>query len=228
MSNCRRRSRASSTSSGRVSHSQPQPPSQFQSQPLEAPKIIIIHPGSQHLRIGRAADLNPLTMLHAVAYRRTTVEEKERGQDCPHHDPLLPPLDNVNLSKLQLEFEEHRLSVSRILQNCIVDEQNRLRVATPPKQLAHFNRSSVAEKIPPPISEEYNNWNTEESSVLYDEHILRLSASEARNYDIYFPIQRGELNVHKGKGDPCRRHSRIWRGSGHMHWSNVWAYHLEI
>ncbi|KAL7737206.1 hypothetical protein ACLKA6_005394 [Drosophila palustris] len=204
LSNCRRRSRASSTSS-RVSHSQPQPPGQFQSQPLEAPKIIIIHPGSQHLRIGRAADLNPLTMLHAVAYRR---REENGGRDGPHHDPLLPPLDTANLAKLQLEFEEHRLSVSRILQHCIVDEQNRLRVATPPQQLAHFNRSSVAEKIPSPISEEeYNNWNSEdtESSVLVANSMCM-----------------GEW------GDPSRRHCRTWRRSGHMHWSNVWAYHSVI
>jgi len=100
-----RRSRASSTSSGR--HPAPPPIGlpQPQAQPLEAPKIIVIHPGSQHLRIGRAADLNPLTLLHAVAYRR-----RPGASDRPHHDPLLPPLDNVNSnSGLMVEFEEQRL-----------------------------------------------------------------------------------------------------------------------
>lgn len=156
----------------------------------------MIHPGSQHLRIGRASDLNPQTLLHAVAYRRRQLEG-----DWPHHDPLLPPLDNINPARLQVEFEEQRLAVSRILQHCVVDEQNRLRVATPPQQLAHFNRSSQAEKIPPPSGvPEERPWLDRDAQSIFDEQILRLSAFDAREYDIHFPVQRGELNVHKEKG----------------------------
>ncbi|EDX02655.1 actin-related protein 8 isoform X1 [Drosophila yakuba] len=208
------RSRASSTSSGR----QPAPPPiglpQPQAQPLEAPKIIVIHPGSQHLRIGRAADLNPLTLLHAVAYRR-----RQLAGDRPHHDPLLPPLDNVN-SALMGEFEEQRLAVSRILQHCVVDDKNRLRVATPPQQLAHFNRSSQAEKVPPPggqIADE--PWLDREAPVLFDDRILRLSAVDARDYDIHFPMQRGELNVHKEKGGSLQ--------ASLQHLERIWSYALK-
>lgn len=32
--------------------------------------IIIIHPGSFYVRIGRASDVNPATVLHAVARKR--------------------------------------------------------------------------------------------------------------------------------------------------------------
>lgn len=208
-SNCNRRSRASSTSSGRAPHQQPA------SQPLEAPKIIIIHPGSQHLRIGRAADLNPLTMLHAVAYRRSA----QLSGDAPHHDPLLPPLESVHAGRLQSEFEEQRLAVSRLLQHCVVDEQNRLRVATPPQQLAHFNRSSVAEQVPPPVpAEQHNNWHSE-ASMLYDEQILRLSAQDAHNYDIHFPIRRGELHVHGERGGSLQ--------ATLSHLERIWSYALE-
>ncbi|XP_023166833.2 actin-related protein 8 [Drosophila hydei] len=203
------RSRASSTSSGRAPNTQPPT-----CQPLEAPKIIIIHPGSQHLRIGRAADLNPLTILHAVAYRRIP-----QDGDAPHHDPLLPALDNLNSTRLQAEFEEQRLAVSRLLQHCVVDEQNRLRVATPPQQLAHFNRSSIAEQVPSPVPlEEDKNWHSE-APVLFDEQILRLSASDAHNYDIHFPIQRGELNVHGGKGGSLQ--------ATLSHLEHIWSHALE-
>ncbi|KAH8420235.1 hypothetical protein KR009_007941, partial [Drosophila setifemur] len=207
-----RRSRASSTSSGR----QPAPPSNQHVQPLEAPKIIVIHPGSQHLRIGRAADLNPLTLLHGVAYRRRRLEG-----DWPYHDPLLPPLDNINPARLQVEFEEQRLAVSRILQHCVVDEQNRLRVATPPQQLAHFNRSSMAEKILPPsgVPDEHP-WLDRDAPVLFDDQILRLSAFDARDYDIHFPIKRGELNVHKEKGGSLQ--------ATLQHLERIWAYALEV
>ncbi|KAH8354841.1 hypothetical protein KR084_011730, partial [Drosophila pseudotakahashii] len=205
----RRRSRASSTSSGR----QPAPPPMgAPPQPLEAPKIIVIHPGSQHLRIGRAADLNPLTLLHAVAYRRRLAMV-----DQPHHDPLLPPLDNINTA-LMVDFEEQRLAVSRILQHCVVDEKNRLRVATPPQQLAHFNRSSQAEKVSPPPGgqpPEEQPW----LDRLFDDRILRLSAHDARDYDIHFPMKRGELNVHKEKGGSLQ--------ASLQHLERIWSYALE-
>ncbi|XP_017155875.1 actin-related protein 8 [Drosophila miranda] len=204
------RSRASSTSSGRLQASQ-------QVQPLDAPKIIVIHPGSQHLRIGRACDLNPLTMLHAVAYKR-----KHQEGDWPYHDPMLPSLDNINPAQLQVEFEEQRLIASRILQNCVIDDKQRLRVATPPQQLAHFNRKSVAEKIPPPgnLSEERNRqWLDRDAPVLFDEQILRLSTFDARDYDIHFPIQRGELNVHKQKGGSLQ--------CTLQHIERIWSYALE-
>lgn len=52
--------------------------------------IIIIHPGSQNLRIGRASDLNPYCMLHAIARRRTP-------GGLSYRDPVLPPtIDKVS------------------------------------------------------------------------------------------------------------------------------------
>lgn len=46
--------------------------------------IIVFHPGSYNLRIGRASDLNPHRILHAVARRR-----KPGGQ--VYSDQFLPP-----------------------------------------------------------------------------------------------------------------------------------------
>lgn len=46
--------------------------------------IIVIHPGSFNLRIGRASDLNPHRMLHAVARLR-----KPGG--LVYADQFLPP-----------------------------------------------------------------------------------------------------------------------------------------
>lgn len=39
-------------------------------QQVQAQMIIVIHPGSFNLRIGRASDLNPHRILHAVARLR--------------------------------------------------------------------------------------------------------------------------------------------------------------
>ncbi|ALC49328.1 Arp8 [Drosophila busckii] len=202
------RSRASSTSSGLI------PQTQSPVQPLEAPKIIVFHPGSQQLRIGRAADLNPITLLHAVAYRRS-----EDAVGAAHHDPLLPALNTENLTRMQAEFEEQRLAASRTLQHCIVDEQNRLRVATPPQQLAHFNRRSVAEHVQPSISAVEDKQWVSDAELLYDEQILRLNASAASYYDVHFPMRRGELNVHNGRGGSLQ--------ATLSHMERIWSYALE-
>lgn len=37
---------------------------------VQSKNIIVIHPGSLNLRIGKASDLNPITVLHAIARRR--------------------------------------------------------------------------------------------------------------------------------------------------------------
>ncbi|KAJ6636053.1 Actin-related protein 8 [Pseudolycoriella hygida] len=51
---------------------------------VQAQQIIIIHPGSFNLRIGRASDLNPHRILHAVARRR-------KPGATAYSDPFLPP-----------------------------------------------------------------------------------------------------------------------------------------
>lgn len=53
-------------------------------QQMQSQSIIIIHPGSQNLRIGRASDLSPHLILHAVARRRLW-----NGKS--YEDQLLPP-----------------------------------------------------------------------------------------------------------------------------------------
>lgn len=52
-------------------------------QQIQAQTIIVIHPGSLYLRIGRASDLNPHTLLHVVARRRLP-------SGAVHHDTFLP------------------------------------------------------------------------------------------------------------------------------------------
>lgn len=57
-------------------------------QNMQSQSIIIIHPGSQNLRIGKASDLSPHLILHAVARRRLP-------GGIPHEDYLLPPSVSV-------------------------------------------------------------------------------------------------------------------------------------
>lgn len=56
----------------------------MQFQQFHSHTIIVIHPGSLNLRIGRASDMKPLTVLHAIARRCLPNGTRYR-------DPFLPP-----------------------------------------------------------------------------------------------------------------------------------------
>lgn len=154
------------------------PPEQVHSK-----SIIVIHPGSLNLRIGRASDLNPLTMLHAIARRR-----KSGGQS--YMDPFLS--ERIDLNQPH-DFEEARLAVSHTLQSCLQSDGRR-RYATPPQQIAAFNRRSQPELL----GNNGGEWVKPEGDLVIGNDILRLDPNE--DFNIHFPYKRGDFNIHAGPG----------------------------
>jgi len=55
---------------------------------MQSQSIIVIHPGSQNLRIGKASDLNPHIFHHAVARRR-------KPWGVIHEDLFLPEFQQL-------------------------------------------------------------------------------------------------------------------------------------
>ncbi|CAL7942719.1 unnamed protein product [Xylocopa violacea] len=156
---------------------------------IQAQTIVIIHPGSMYLRMGRASDLNPCTILNAIARRRLP-----GGLD--YTDSLLPPAVS-RTKELTQAMEESRLQVSHTLQSCLQSDGRR-RYATPPQQIAAFNRRSNAE-ISSPCSVE---WIKTDKDVVVGDDVLSLNPDD--NFNIHFPYRRGELNVHSGPGGSLR------------------------
>ncbi|XP_065156186.1 actin-related protein 8 [Atheta coriaria] len=144
---------------------------------------IVIHPGSLNLRMGRAADLNPINVLHAIARKRLPGGPK-------HIDPFLPP--RVELQNAQ-EIEEARLSVSHTLQSCLQSDGRR-RYATPPQQIAAFNRRSQPEAL----TTSPDKWVETKGDIVVGNDVLRLNPEE--DFNIHFPFRRGDLNIHAGPG----------------------------
>ncbi|KAK0076012.1 hypothetical protein PV325_006017 [Microctonus aethiopoides] len=156
-------------------------------QQIQAQTVIIIHPGSQNLRMGRASDLNPITILNAIARKR------KLPNGIAYRDAFLPSLA-VKTKELTQAMEESRLVVSHTLQSCLQSDGRR-RYATPPQQIAAFNRRSNPEIH----SSSTDEWikNTDRDIIVGDD-ILNLSPDD--NYNIHFPYRRGELHVHSGLG----------------------------
>ncbi|XP_043505064.1 actin-related protein 8 isoform X1 [Polistes fuscatus] len=152
---------------------------------IQAQTIIIIHPGSMYLRMGRASDLNPCTLLNAVARKRLPggVEYKDGFL------PVLVP----RTKELTQTMEESRLHVSHTLQSCLQSDGRR-RYATPPQQIAAFNRRSNPEVLSPSKTE----WTKMDKDIIVGDDILSLNPED--HFNIHFPYKRGELNVHSGPG----------------------------
>lgn len=92
-------------------------------------------------------------------------------------------------------MEESRLQVSHTLQSCLQSDGSR-RYATPPQQIAAFNRRSTPEFSSP------GNVTCTKSDldVIVGDDILSLDPEEESNFNIHFPYRRGELNIHSGPG----------------------------
>lgn len=149
--------------------------------------IIIIHPGSLYLRIGKASDLNPEMILNCIARRR-----KNKG--IVYQDSILP--DSLRTKELIQELDEQRLMVSHTLQNCLQSDR-RKRYGTPSNQLAAFNKRVHPEVVQ---SAEQSHWLRPKEKVNYivGADVLRLDPNGP--FNIHFPIRRGEFNIHKSVG----------------------------
>lgn len=92
------------------------------------------------------------------------------------------------------EIEECRLQISHTLQSCLQSDGRR-RYATPPQQIAAFNRRTLPEVL---SEEPADDWTSPELEVVFGEEILDINP--AGEFNVHFPIRRGELNLHTGVG----------------------------
>lgn len=146
--------------------------------------IIVIHPGSANLRIG-CADSLPVTITHAVAIKRN-----KNGR--VHRDKFLPGI-GISDPNILKELEDGRLRMSHILQSSVQSNGSR-RYATPPQQIAAFNRRS----FPETIGDSGTDWLPGHLDTVVGDDIFRLHPKAG--YNIHYPIKRGLLNIHSGVG----------------------------
>lgn len=172
--------------------------------------IIIIHPGSLNLRMGRASDLNPHRILNVIARRR------KPGGDY-YRDAFLPPVAPTvtgNIGKKQnkchsshttissfwqnkellQELEDCRLQVSHNLQSCSQSDGRR-RYATPPQQISAFNRRSNPEVLDTRTTEFYDPGD---ANIVIGDDVANLDPNG--EFNIHFPIRRGDFNLHSCVG----------------------------
>jgi actin-related protein 8 len=111
---------------------------------LEPSSVIVFHPGSLYLRFGRASDLAPQKIFHAIARRRKSPKYR-------HHDHLLIP-KNPDVSFNSLESCRQKLMTQ--LQKSIRSD-GRKRAVPQSKKIAELNASQQPSIV---TNEDENTW----------------------------------------------------------------------
>lgn len=187
----------------------PNEPGAEQYQQFPSNRIIILHPGSLYVRIGRASDLIPVKQLHCIARKR-------RSGGKIYRDPFVPP-SVPKTKELIEELEECRLQISHTLQTCVQSNGAR-RYATPPQQIAAFNRRS----LPETIKEEGEAWPQVDCEIVVGDLVLDIDPELP--YNIHFPYRRGDFNLHSEVGGSISSVLNDLYGI----WSSIIEYKLDI
>ncbi|KAK3085468.1 hypothetical protein FSP39_003869 [Pinctada imbricata] len=155
--------------------------------PLQTSTVVIIHPGSSSLRIGRASDALPVTIPHCIARR---VNKPQQSQ--VHESWILRPEaqhpEVKHQQKLGLKHAEETLA-SR------PTSTGEYRPSVPYRQLYSHNhgvRGQKTEVICPKM------WTcTDNKPFVVGEEALAIHPSE--DYILHWPIRRGRLNLTDNK-----------------------------
>lgn len=149
-------------------------------------KTIVIHPGSLHLRIGRATDSQPVKVLHAVARKR-----KSGGK--PYNDSYLVTKAKLNSeSKAILDHSRHQ--VLNALSEVLKTDGN---IRKPPtrQKIEDLNTSEALVEAKPSVVD-----TDVLENVIVGDDVLKIPSAIKNSYNIHFPYQRGDINIHKDIG----------------------------
>jgi len=175
------------------------------------PSILIIQPGSKYLRIGRASDLEPLTILHAIARKRkqpvlngTSPGPNSSMSDNFHRDRLISLLPGNSIEeKLPPEVESARLQLCHTLQTSLRPDGSQ-RYITPNEQISAFNRISKVEVMggseKPPGSDHSDDAETPQKETIVGDDVVTGGIAANSEYNVHFPWRRGRFNLHSGIG----------------------------
>ncbi|KAG0709311.1 hypothetical protein DFH29DRAFT_887756 [Suillus ampliporus] len=170
--------------------------------------VIVIHPGSRFLRIGRASDVNPLSIPNVIARRHkppTPVPIYVEGISRPKkgQSPQLSVSTSANGDEYAVNITSDDPFDAKI-GSIIVSLRERMRFY---KLRVTPNAASIAstfnEQFKPEIIPEFNDpflvdWiqdPLEDSEVLIGERALLLSDPQLLNYSVKWPIHGKNFNT---------------------------------
>ncbi|KAJ3586091.1 hypothetical protein NHX12_012492 [Muraenolepis orangiensis] len=146
--------------------------------------VVVIHPGSRTLRMGRATDTLPVSVPHVIARRH-----KQSGQ--PRHED--PWLLRTGLNKP--ESNEQRQNGLKMVEQAIWSKKMSSGLRRTPAR--SYNRQVRPSVLDSSSRLKWTNTAQQPPYLVGDEAVY---VSPSDSYDIHWPVLRGHLNVHPGPG----------------------------
>ncbi len=157
-------------------------------------KIIVIHPGSQNLRIGLASDALPKTIPMCIA-TSSSHTESEVYEARPRRQFEAPKIE-------QQYGEEWARKYKKMCEDLKVERrQNKLRVLPNSKELViNYNRRSEPEQIAQHNDPSQVEWTEvakledTRSAAIFGHHALRVADNSNPKFRLFWPMQYGYLH----------------------------------
>ncbi|XP_061913892.1 actin-related protein 8 isoform X2 [Entelurus aequoreus] len=151
--------------------------------------IIVIHPGSRTLRIGRATDNLPVAVPHVIARRH-----KQSGQ--PRYEDAWLLREGLN----KAESNEQRQNGLKMVEQAIWSRKMSNGVRRTPvsaEQARAYNCQIRPAVLDSSSRVKWTN-TAQQPPHLVGEEALYVKPTDC--YDVHWPVVRGQLNVHAGPG----------------------------
>nr|XP_039249970.1 actin-related protein 8-like [Styela clava] len=149
-----------------------------------ASTTIVLHPGSSHLRIGRASDPQPFLVPHVIAWRH-----KHPGDQKPIKKSLL--------SRERTEYaDDYKVTQSegyKQLNDAVQTYTGRSVCRW--EQISKSNKKQKPETLVEGCGWNWTDTSQKQEFLIGDD---ALYIDEADCYDLQWPIVKGQLNVHDG------------------------------
>ncbi|PYH90809.1 putative chromatin remodeling complex subunit [Aspergillus ellipticus CBS 707.79] len=159
-------------------------------------KVIVIHVGSQNLRIGLASDALPKTVPMVIARKSATSESEDREEPCPKRFKMDDDSDMEPDKLFGPEFSSQYTTMMADLKTHM--RQNKRRTLPNSKEMViNFNRRTVPETISEhndPMRVDWTEIPEPAPEYIVGQDALRIPDSSKPRYKLYWPIKHGWCN----------------------------------
>ncbi|KAK7101992.1 actin-related protein 8-like [Littorina saxatilis] len=158
-------------------------------EPIQQATVIVIHPGSYNLRIGRASDAYPVTVPHCIARRCTSAKPKQARSDWILREECKHPDRDQQVKEGYRAVEDLLLSRPT--------HTGEYRQLVPVKQLIGYNSKAHPAKSDRICSQKWTNVDSRPDFVVGEEALF---INPKDGYQVSWPMKRGRLNLHDKAG----------------------------
>ncbi|XP_060598476.1 actin-related protein 8-like [Ruditapes philippinarum] len=158
-------------------------------EPVQVNTVVVIHPGSLNLRIGRASDTFPVTIPHCIARKR-------KDNSIPEYRTPWMIRKEKEHSGARKQRDQGLKAANESLEGKPMDS-GEYRPPSSVKQLHSNNVRVRGQRTDVPSPFKWTNTDRNPQFVIGDEAMY---IKPGTGYSINWPVRRGRLNLHDGPG----------------------------